>query len=508
MVSIFEDFDRLSENDLRIELALVKNVSISNVAKETGNRMVGALAKMVSSVVQTVSKDYPADYEVVKMSDIVKHDYNELSVVNKEELKERLKSALTQKCASLAKQGEILTEERASYIIVSEAAKMYDIPKYASFTNKIHDICIYYYKDLIMAIHEMIKRQSPQEAEEFDRMLQARLDIISLEAKRDLSKRLFPKEFSGRGIARVLRLERHTQYLEIAISIMGIECFDYISAYAYTAASSLKGFNRISRCVYGQLVWKLYNNPENMPSYTKIKLPSYVNTVEAVSISAKENQFRQLLKRRIEADKEVERLKAQLEKSILEKDKALEKLTALQENYDSAAEEFEKLEKDKDVYMSGIRPEQETKKYYSQVNSVKRQMDADRAAIESIQQKYTDLVAKNLESDKDIKKKELENERLHEQTNRQLLDETADIKRRWDTFYKGISFDDGVYGQVVLAFGREDLLIIEQILLEFMELKDKNAFDTEQGVIYCSISSGNNTARIVHDGDKIMSVSR
>lgn len=503
MPNLFNDIDRLTTNDIRMELALIRNINLTNMAKETGNKMVGALARMASSLIQTVSQNSSVDYEVVRMSDVIRKEYDELAGMTRDELKESLKSTLMQRFNSAVGTENVLSEERVSYLIVSEAARMYDIPRYASFANKIHNIGIYYNKDVLQALHEMIRKQSPEEAEEFDQRLQKRLDIISLDAKRDLSQRLFPKEFSGRGIARVLRLERHTQYLEIAVSIMGIECFDYISAYAYTAAVSLRGFNKISRSVYAQFIWKIYG----MAEVSRDNLPSYANTVEAASIIAKENKFRQTLKNRIEADKEIEKLRGQFEKNGQDKEKILEKLTSMQESYDNARLEFEKLEKDKDVYMSGVRPEPETKKYYAQVNAVKRQIDTGKTELEATQKKYTELLAKGLELDKTIQQKEVYSQRLHQETNKELLEKTQEIKKKWNEFYTSIIFDDSVYGQAVLAFAREELLNIEGLLVEFMGLSDKSAFDNEAGVIYCNASE-HTVVKIYHEGKTITSISR
>ena len=503
MPNLFNDIDRLTTNDIRMELALIRNINLTNMAKETGNKMVGALARMASLLIQTVSQNSSVDYEVVRMSDVIRKEYDELAGMTRDELKESLKSTLMQRFNSAVGTENVLSEERVSYLIVSEAARMYDIPRYASFANKIHNIGIYYNKDVLQALHEMIRKQSPEEAEEFDQRLQKRLDIISLDAKRDLSQRLFPKEFSGRGIARVLRLERHTQYLEIAVSIMGIECFDYISAYAYTAAVSLRGFNKISRSVYAQFIWKIYG----MTEVSRDNLPSYANTVEAASIIAKENKFRQMLKNRIEADKEIEKLRGQFEKNGQDKEKILEKLTSMQESYDNARLEFEKLEKDKDVYMSGVRPEPETKKYYAQVNAVKRQIDTGKTELEATQKKYTELLAKGLELDKIIQQKEVYSQRLHQETNKELLEKTQEIKKKWNEFYTSIIFDDSVYGQAVLAFAREELLNIEGLLVEFMGLSDKSAFDNEAGVIYCNASE-HTVVKIYHEGKTITSISR
>jgi hypothetical protein len=380
---------------------------------------------------------------------------------------------------------------------------MYASPKYSSFAAKIHDIGIYYNKDLILAVHEMIQAQSPQEAADFDSRIQKRLDIISLESKRELSKRLFPKEFSGRGIANVFRLEKGTRYLETAISIMGIECFDYMSAYAACAARSLRKLNSMRRSVYAQLVWKIYGITDDY----REKLPSYVNTVKAPDVIAQENEFRQMLKNRIEADKELERLHTQLTKSESDKDRLSEKLTALQTAAGEAKNEFDSLEEQKDTYMSGVRPQAETKRYYSQVNSAKRRMDTTQSETDAAQKKYDDMTARIDGLTAEIAEKETASRKLKSQTNAKLIDITENIKRRWNGFYTRIIFGDDVYGQAVLAFSRDELYCVEQILLEFMELEDVTALDGEPGVIFVNVSE-TSVARIKHEGLTVTAMSR
>ncbi len=503
MTNIFADLDNLSTNDLRVELALINNINFTNMARETGNRVIGALAKMASGLIQNSSQGESFGYEVTKMSDMVKDRYNELAGITREELKSSIRSICMERCRLLLPTGQELSEEKASYMIISEAARMYGIARYASFANKIHEISIYYNKDLIQAVHDMLKKQTVQEAESFNTRLQQRLDIISLDAKRELSKRLFPKEFSGRGIANVLRAEKGTRYLEIAVSIMGIECFDYMSAYAVASASSFKKFNNMRRSVYAQLVWKIYGITEDY----KTKLPSYINTLKVPDIVKHENEFRQMLKNRVEADKELERLNTQLEKNTADKEKMVEKLSAMQEACDKAKQEFEELEKDKEIYMSGVRPEAETKRYYSQVNAVKRRVDTSEQELNTVQKKYDDLLYKDSQLETAITQKEAYSKQLREQTNVELNAVTSKLKKRWNEFYTRIIFGEDVYGQAVLAFVRNELLCIEQVLLEFMELNDKTALDAEAGVIYVSISE-NATAKIKHDGITVLEITR
>lgn len=85
-----------------------------------------------------------------------------------------------------------------------------------------------------------------------------------------------PKEFSGKGIGRILRLEKKTTYLKDVIQILGVQVFDEIAAYVTASVNVLKSFKRISCALMAQLVWKAKNaygtgfgvNEKSLPSYT------------------------------------------------------------------------------------------------------------------------------------------------------------------------------------------------------------------------------------------------
>lgn len=209
MANLIEQLQNLTVNEIKLEVALLKEINIVNAAKETGNRMMGALAKAATSIFQAVSENSSIDYEVVRMADIIREGTRDISDDDKEKVIELLKEQLIAKCGIIDTESGKISDDRLSVMVVSEAAKMYNIPRYATFANKINQINIYYNKDFLRALHEIIKAQNPVEAVDFENRLQKRLDIISLDAKRDLQKKLFPKEFSGKGIARVLRSERN-----------------------------------------------------------------------------------------------------------------------------------------------------------------------------------------------------------------------------------------------------------------------------------------------------------
>ena len=54
MSDIISEISRISEDELRMQIALIDNVNISNAVKETGYRLVNVLADVANSFTQSI----------------------------------------------------------------------------------------------------------------------------------------------------------------------------------------------------------------------------------------------------------------------------------------------------------------------------------------------------------------------------------------------------------------------------------------------------------------------
>ena len=55
MAGLFEIFTRMTDDDIRIQIAFLKNITLANVAKETGNKMLGGFAGFANSITEAFS---------------------------------------------------------------------------------------------------------------------------------------------------------------------------------------------------------------------------------------------------------------------------------------------------------------------------------------------------------------------------------------------------------------------------------------------------------------------
>ena len=80
---------------------------------------------------------------------------------------------------------------------------------------KIEAVSTAYNNALLSVIHTRLQKQGKEEVIHTDQKIQDAMNAVSLDTKRQLQSALMPKEFSGRCIGRILRLERSTSTFRI-----------------------------------------------------------------------------------------------------------------------------------------------------------------------------------------------------------------------------------------------------------------------------------------------------
>ena len=101
MGGLFEIFTRMTDDDIRIQIAFLKNITLANVAKETGNKMLGGFAGFANSITEAFSGKTPFAYQAKNVSDMVNDDYERMAVNDRIQLDYELKRLLLQKCKHL-----------------------------------------------------------------------------------------------------------------------------------------------------------------------------------------------------------------------------------------------------------------------------------------------------------------------------------------------------------------------------------------------------------------------
>ena len=195
MANIFDGIAGMTDKQLRIEIALFSQVTLPNAAVETGNRVLGGVVDMANSIMKSLGGRQSWEYDVIRVSDMANSTYEKLLDKDRQWLLEELQRQIRQKLGKSEEEMQINADnaEKLSAMITNEAAVTYGLEKYDTPANKIEKISIEYNKAYLQAIHNILCKQTPNEAAKTNAELQKVLDLADIEAKRDLQKKIMPK---------------------------------------------------------------------------------------------------------------------------------------------------------------------------------------------------------------------------------------------------------------------------------------------------------------------------
>lgn len=486
MANIFDGIAGMTDKQLRIEIALFSQVTLPNAAVETGNRVLGGVVDMANSIMKSLGGRQSWEYDVIRVSDMANSTYEKLLDKDRQWLLEELQRQIRQKLGKSEEEMQINADnaEKLSAMITNEAAVTYGLEKYDTPANKIEKISIEYNKAYLQAIHNILCKQTPNEAAKTNAELQKVLDLADIEAKRDLQKKIMPKEFSGTGIGRVLRLERGTKNLTYVVEILGGACFGDIQTHVATILASLRALRKPSRVLLAQLVWQAKQCYGAKFTVDRTLLPSYIPEAARTEHEIEERNLRQQLAVMSELERKQEKCAEAVEKNEEQKKEAEEKLEKLLGDFEKQQKEFERLEADKARYVSGRMPEADTKRYYRNVNDTSRQMSNAEESVKKQKARIKELYEKG---DRLLEERSAAEEKTKE--NRELISEkiallAAELKNRWRAYYFRFSFEDSVFEEAAELFLRTERLNIEELL---KEIHDSRSFISNKNMeIYAS----------------------
>ena len=509
MPNIFDGIRKMSDEDVRLEIALITQTNLLNAAKETGNKLVNSLADAANSFMQAFASSKSIDYQIVRVSDMVRKNIIQLHADTRSELEIRLKELIAQKCGLTAQESLTVSEERLSFLAAVEAAKLYNITKYDTPANKIENVSIYYNEAFIAALHQCLVRQDAKDVADTDLRIQKRIDEISIEDKRELHKRLMPKEFSGKGIGRILRLEKKTTYLKDVIQILGVQVFDEIAAYVTASVNVLKSFKRISCALMAQLVWKAKNAYGTGFGVNEKSLPSYT-TEENGAMQRKEiTDFHAMLKEIQTQKAAVEEYDKKLDRLYEQVSKTGEKLQSEKDLLEKERVQFDKLASQKDEYNAGKHSESDTKLYYSEVNNTNRRIGQYEQSVSKLEQKMKELDISTGECENNKENAAKEAERMAKEAELREHELSEIIKNKWGAFYYKMTFEDEVFVQAVTLLTLDGRIAVERMMKEFHDTPDSQAFDTpsSSGCIICdTVADGQ--VKLYHEGTHITKIGK
>lgn len=517
MNNIFDGFAKLSDDEIKAQIAILKCITFSNTLKEQGQKAMKFLVDAAGGFFGR-SQDTGTSEEMVRLINVkrlIDETYNELSKFDRDKLDAMLKEELINKCKQLNSYDlTVDSSEGAVHVaVIREAAKVYSIEQYMSPGQQADEIREKYYEHYLKVLRKSIDRIGAEEKAALENNLQRRITKTDINQMRQLATELMLREFNGKTILTKIMVTPGINILKKVIDYMGLGVFDAIGGVINTAYDSMLTFCRLERAILAQVVWTAVNgygkkmvlNADLMPSYNQcLSGESEEKERKLLTFIAREKQLNEVIR---ELLREIDKSNRMLESKEKVQELDRQRLMNVQGEYrdslvarERMAEDGEKAKKVYDEYLK-INPSPTSSD--AEYRSIKVEYENAARVIRS--QDY-----KIVTHEKNIMKlsESLEKQRIQIEEINRMLKEYRDtlvenvnefnqviveleneagyyaqvLSRKWTHFYVDWNFGQKVFESVVKQFTTREWVEIERMLTEMEQsgARESFAFKTTQ----------------------------
>ncbi|MCM1467814.1 MAG: hypothetical protein NC086_06655 [Alistipes sp.] len=513
MVTIFDGFARLSDEELRGQIAILSCVTFSNTIK---------------GIWQSKSTRRQ-----------IEDCYHRLGNVEREQLDAMLRQDLINKCKSLGGHNfdEKTTDEELHFAVLSEASKVYLVDESKTPATRMDEIHEKYYNHYLGVLQKRLGRLDEKERVRVENQIQKEIAKRDINQMRQLSSEFMLSEFNGKKVLAAIVAAKNTAKLKRMIDVCGMGMFDGIDGVVSTAYDSVLSLYRLERALLAQAVWMAVNgyggktrlNDDLMPSFSSGFLQEEnekeKNLLILISREAQLNKMLRVIlgdidknNKKLEVKEEAYRRDAQklddLKKEYgelkAERDKLVSEGQEVKARYEQFLKEhpikinqdprFYRLKTDYETLARTIRNfdmelldnEKKTQKLESSLETQERLLTAIRDNTKELRES---LVSHANEFNDVIM--ELENEAAY-------LSQV--LERKWAKFYPILTFEPKVFETVVKQFTQRETVAIERMLKEFEECSIKKAFVQGNGDWITCLVAGGKYAKIRFKENHILEI--
>ncbi|MGN0316344.1 MAG: hypothetical protein ACI4E1_00235 [Lachnospira sp.] len=509
MAYLYEGIKKMSDEQLRQELAFLETVNFTNAAKETGGRLISTVTDVANAFAELIGSKNPFEYEYKKMNEMVGDSYIKMKLYDRDRLMELLLDKLEAAAKGIMgkSSSEEMSEDKLSRAIINIAADSFNINKYMTPAHKIEEISIKYNNAFLDTLQQYLKKMTPAEEAEAAKTMEAAIGMVSIDVKRSVQQAVMPARFNGAGMIEMLKKQHNTGKLKTTIEILGYDSLPCINAEIRMIFGALKSFRSMGSMHLARLVWVARNAYGRKFFVEPDLLPGYVSPKDKPELDNMDKEYTVLLKQY----KAAAELTVKCTESLDNKKKQLEQI---EEKYDAALKEyteaegiFDSLENKKDDYINNLRPESETKSFYNQVNEGKRRLDRTKESLDKLSKKL-ETAKENVTAASDALDKAREEEKnITKAKENEVRQRALELKKNWSAYFFRFQFSGEVYEQVVEEFGRNEILCIEEMLKEIHDTHDLSQFSDEDSIVY-AYTGNRKPARITFEAWNISNITR
>jgi len=480
MPNIFDGLQKISDDDIRLQIALFQSVTIGNAVKETSFKAVGKFVDFANMFTgKTDGHANKINYQPKGVEDIVLNQIKSLNNASRLELDETFRNILIEKCSALNTNSkkELPSDDLLSILIIREAAKIYSLNPYMSPASLAESIRENYYEQFLNRLHKDLLKESPEQAKITDNNLQKYLNKAPIELIRNMSKKIKIKELSGRGIGRLVRTETGIKNITAVVECIGLEAFDILKTAISSVYDTVLGIHRVSRAIFAQLIWVSVNGYGKKFTVNRDSLPSYIPENRIEDQNNEEMEFFKLISNRADLANKIRFNNSVIENLTLESTNLEDKYLEEHKKFNEAKEKFEEIESKKREYENNInKPKEEIKKYYADVIARKRDFDYADLHFKKHTQQLSDLKIKLSQTKEEVEQYNSEFSIVNKNVDILIIQNSTKLELLWRVYFYKFRFDTQIFEQVVAEFTKAEILKVEEYLKEMHDSEDLDAF--------------------------------
>ncbi len=492
MATLLVGLKKLSDDDIKALIAQFRVVGIGNAVKHATGKFLGSILNMTDGLAESVGIKKPFAKGQDDIRDDIEKEIFKMTGLSRPELDRALKVELMRAC-------QLREDEDISWIkllnkVSCEAARYYGIDERLPFSSRLDEIASLYNKDFLLTLHRRFVNQSQAEIKAWDTYFQKQLDNLDMDIKRELARRLFPKEFSGPCISRIFRLEKGITYIGHAVTILGLEVFDKEKTCAETALYSPLKIRAFSRSLMANLIYRVRFEQTEGFGIDKRLLPSYVAIEARVDENKRLKNFQAALAR----CKDIE---AELDKNEKKKDELDGLIADLGQELEEARLEIDELEKEGLVAGSSFaRSEDELEKKHDELEKL----------IDSKQKRLRELALSFEKEEETSRQIDFRLKTALAEIEPERRERVTALHNSWIAFFYKLDIGEDICDKVVCEYSIQDRILIESVLKEVNDSEDYSAFDNasaKEGACIEVLINPRLVVKIEHEARKIIKIS-
>ena len=167
LINLFDVMKKLSEEELKEQGALLETLTMTNLSKQTSQKVAHKLVKATNLFVGLMKKEPFQTPEVLTIEERLEQNKQKWQAYAREEAERSLKELLKVRCSKLdlSHVEEALSEEAFSILILEEAGERYDLKEELLPSQKADFIAKFYQRE-IKEIRKELEKQKSEDKED------------------------------------------------------------------------------------------------------------------------------------------------------------------------------------------------------------------------------------------------------------------------------------------------------------------------------------------------------